>query len=411
MKKIIGVCLAACGLLNAAGFKIPEQSNDSVALLNSNVATSFGADAAYNNPANMVFLDGERSSFENSLTYLQMAKTKFSHAGGQKFTSKKAGAFVPTFHFVSPKIGDSFRVGFSLVVPAGMSMRWEDGLPRAMSKKFDLKVVEANPSVAYAVTDSFAVALGLRAVYTRGEAVNDIPLPPPSKYSQDIKGDGIDFGYNLALTYKPTSDLSLAATYRSKVNMKLKGDAQIVLPMGSPYSGSASLSVPLPASLNLALSYKISNTTLMFDFERTYWSAWKELDFEYGDATAAQRTNPYFKKFDDPKRRDWKNSDAYRIGIAHDATDKLRLMGAVTFDEAASRTYTTGYDLPDTNSVIYAAGFNYKFTDALELGASYFYQNRKARDAKHVSGNPYDPNGRFERGNAQAINLGVKYKF
>ena len=115
MKKIIGVCLAACGLLNAAGFKIPEQSNDSVALLNSNVATSFGADAAYNNPANMVFLDGERSSFENSLTYLQMAKTKFSHADGQKFTSKKAGAFVPTFHFVSPKIGDSFRVGFSLV--------------------------------------------------------------------------------------------------------------------------------------------------------------------------------------------------------------------------------------------------------------------------------------------------------
>ena len=411
MKKIIGVCLAACGLLNAAGFKIPEQSNDSVALLNSNVATSFGADAAYNNPANMVFLDGERSSFENSLTYLQMAKTKFSHEGGQQFTSKKAGAFVPTFHFVSPKIGDSFRVGFSLVVPAGMSMRWEDGLPRAMSKKFDLKVVEANPSVAYAVTDSFAVALGLRAVYTRGEAVNDIPLPPPSKYSQDIKGDGMHFGYNLAITYKPTSDLSLAATYRSKVNMKLKGDSQIVLPLGSPYSGSASLSVPLPASLNLALSYKISNTTLMFDFERTYWSAWKELDFEYGDATAAQRTNPYFKKFDDPKRRDWKNSDAYRIGIAHDATDRLRLMGAVTFDEAASRTYTTGYDLPDTNSVIYAAGFNYKFTDALELGVSYFYQNRKARDAKHVSGNLYDPNGRFERGNAQAINLGVKYKF
>ena len=411
MKKIIGVCLAACGLLNAAGFKIPEQSNDSVALLNSNVATSFGADAAYNNPANMVFLDGERSSFENSLTYLQMAKTKFSHADGQKFTSKKAGAFVPTFHFVSPKIGDRFRVGFSLVAPAGMSMRWEDGLPRAMSKKFDLKVVEANPSLAYAVTDSFAVALGLRAVYTRGEAVNDISLPPPSKYSQDIKGDGIHFGYNLAITYKPTSDLSLAATYRSKVNMKLKGDSQIVLPLGSPYSGSASLSVPLPASLNLALSYKISNTTLMFDFERTYWSAWKELDFEYGDATAAQRTNFSFKKFDDPKRRDWKNSDAYRVGIAHDATDKLRLMGAVTFDEAASRTYTTGYDLPDTNSVIYAAGFNYKFTDALELGASYFYQNRKARDAKHVSGNPYDPNGRFERGNAQAINLGVKYKF
>ena len=50
MKKYIGVCLAACCYLNAAGFKIPEQSGDSVALLNSNVATSFGPDAAYNNP-------------------------------------------------------------------------------------------------------------------------------------------------------------------------------------------------------------------------------------------------------------------------------------------------------------------------------------------------------------------------
>ena len=87
-------------------------------------------------------------------------------------------------------------------------------------------------------------------------------------------------------------------------------------------------------------------------------------------------------------------------------------MGAVTFDEAASRAGTTGFDLPDTKAVIYAAGFNYKFTDALELGASYFYQDRKARDVHYYSNaSGLYPNGKFERGNAQAINLNVKYKF
>ena len=122
--------------------------------------------------------------------------------------------------------------------------------------------------------------------------------------------------------------------------------------------------------------------------------------------------NPFFAAFDAPKKRDWKDTNAYRIGVAHDATDKLRLMGAITFDEAASRADTTGFDLPDTKAVIYAAGFNYKFTDALELGASYFYQDRKARDVSYYSNaQGLYPNGKFERGNAQAINLNVKYKF
>ena len=101
MKKYIGVCLAACCYLNAAGFKIPEQSGDSVALLNSNVATSFGPDAAYNNPANMVFLDGGHY-LESSLAYLHMAKTRYAHKNGAEFTSKRATALVPTFHFMTP---------------------------------------------------------------------------------------------------------------------------------------------------------------------------------------------------------------------------------------------------------------------------------------------------------------------
>ena len=402
MRKYIGVCLAACCCLNAAGFKIPEQSGDSIALLNSNVATSFGPDAAYNNPANMIFLDSGHY-LESSLTYLRMSKTKYRHYNGDKLTSKRANALVPTFHFVTPQF-DDWRFGLSVVVPAGMSMRWDERLPKATSKKFDLKVIEVNPSVAYALTDNIALGFGLRAVYARGEAVQEVSGALPA--SQDIKGDRINFGYNAAITYKPTSNLSLAATYRSKVNMNLKGDTDIsapahprgLFPSGS-YSGSAKLSVPLPASLNLALSYKIANTTLLFDFERTYWSAWKELDFNYPGTSAAHYRNPFFAAFDASKKRDWKDSNAYRIGVAHDATDKLRLMGAVTFDEAASRADTTGFDLPDTKAVIYAAGFNYKFTDALELGASYFYQDRKERDVSYYSNaSGLYPNGKFERG-------------
>ena len=148
----------------------------------------------------MVFLDGGHY-LESSLTYLRMSKTKYRHYNGDKLTSKRANALVPTFHFVTPQF-DDWRFGLSVVVPAGMSMRWDENLPKATSKKFDLKVIEVNPSVAYALTDNIALGFGLRAVYARGEAVQEVPGALPA--SQDIKGDRINFGYNAAITYKPT---------------------------------------------------------------------------------------------------------------------------------------------------------------------------------------------------------------
>lgn len=389
MRKILFTSLAACSLIYGAGFKIPEQSSDSVALLNSNIATSFGPDAAYFNPANMMFLDDARHYFENSLTYLQLDNAKYTHNDGKKYKSRKSRAVVPTFHFVSPEYISDWRFGLSLVVPAGMSMRWNETLPKATSKKFDLKVVELNPSAAYRIFDELSVGFGLRAVYTKGHALQDIEM---LKASQDIEGDGVNFGYNAAITYKPIRNLSLAATYRSKVDMKLKGDSEIKY-IGGGYSGKAKLSVPLPASLNLAISYKIVDTTLMFAYERTYWSAWKELNFDYPDANAANNANPIFKgAFDAPKVRNWNDTNTYRFGLAHDATNKLRIMGSVVFDEAASLNDTTGFDLPDTKAVIYGAGINYKFSDDLEFGMGYFYQDRKKRDVKYYQAGLY-PNG------------------
>ena len=42
-----------------------------------------------------------------------------------------------------------------------------------------------------------------------------------------IEGDSIDFGYNLALTYKPIKDLTLSATYRSKIDLTVEGKASL----------------------------------------------------------------------------------------------------------------------------------------------------------------------------------------
>lgn len=57
MKKIALSSIVASSLVMGAGYKIPETSTNSVALSGANIAHSQGADAAYDNPANMVFMD------------------------------------------------------------------------------------------------------------------------------------------------------------------------------------------------------------------------------------------------------------------------------------------------------------------------------------------------------------------
>lgn len=244
--------------LSASGYRIPEQSLNSVALSGAYVAGANGADASYYNPANMAFMP-ENGSLETALTYINLPSVKYTDTLGFENKSKEEQFILPTFHYVSPKQGN-FRYGLSLVAPAGLSKRWNDAYPKATAQEFTLKVFELNPTISYLVSDKFAIGLGLRAVYSDGIVKSDA-----GTISRDMEGDSFDFGYNLALSYKPIPELTLASTYRSKVDLTIKGDADLSIAGGLiTYSGGASVMIPLPASLTLAANYDFGKTNVEF---------------------------------------------------------------------------------------------------------------------------------------------------
>ncbi len=128
-------------------------------------------------------------------------------------------------------------------------------IQKRTADEFTLKVIEVNPTASYLVNDQFSVGFGLRGVYTDGVVRSDFPAATTSR---DLSGDSIDFGYNLALSYKPIKDLTLAATYRSKVDLTVEGEATLTGSGGTSYLGrGASVTIPLPASL--AISYGLYN--------------------------------------------------------------------------------------------------------------------------------------------------------
>ncbi len=420
MKKIIIGSVACASLLCASGYKIPEQSLASTAKSAANVANLTGADASYYNPAAMSTLES-RSQLETSLTWIHLPSVDFDGTYGS-YSSKKENFAMPDFHYVSPKVGD-YTFGLSVVSPAGLSKRWDDAVPQTTTEEFTLRVIEVNPTVSYAVNDAFSIGGGLRVIYSDGIVKSDGIIPvdmgpfgvQTTNISRDLTGDTIEFGYNLAMHYHPNNDWQVGLTYRSKVDLDIEGDAELASTatlapfapfLDATYDGGASVSVPLPATLSLAVAYDITDSTnIEFVFDRTFWSSYKKLDFDYsGTLTSAV----LISAFDDPKDKDWKDVNAYRLGITHQYSPELTLMGGIAYDKTPVPNSTIGYELPDSNAWMISGGFQYQVNENLSLGAAYLYDRKKSRD---VSGLTLGESGEFTDGGAHLLTLSLGYKF
>lgn len=395
--------LSAATLL-ASGYRIPEQSLNSVALSAAYVAGANGADASYYNPANMSFM-AQGAYTEVAMTYINLPKVKYTDSLNGAFSgdSKEENFLMPNLHYVSPMVGN-WRYGLSITAPAGLSKRWDESFPKATAEEFTLKVIEVNPTASYLVNDQLSLGFGLRGVYTDGVVrSNASGLGSPA--NRDLSGDSIDFGYNLAMSYRPIKDLTFSATYRSKVDLTVEGDATLVSGM---YNGGASVTIPLPASLALAAAYTIDKTTVEFVFERTYWSSYRNLDFNYD----LDLTSTPMAAFDNPIAKNWKDANAYRIGVSHQCTDNLKMMLGFAIDKTPVPNSTLGFELPDSDAKLYSIGFEYKVTQNLKMGLAYLYDDKEDRTVTNRSGsNTTAPYGTFSDSGAHLLTASLKYKF
>lgn len=397
------------GAALAAGYKIPEQSTNATALSAAYVANASGPDAAYYNPAAMVF-NAPGAALQGNLTYLHLPSIDFtgttfvSGAGlvSGSDSSREEDFVIPSFHYVSPAVGNA-RFGLSVAVPAGLTKRW-DGLGRASAQEFTLKTVELNPSIGLRLSDTFSIGGGLRAIYSSGV----VKSGSPAAASRDLEGDSIDFGYNLALHFRPTDRLSLAATYRSKVDLTVDGDAtlQLIPVPAIQYSGGASVKVPVPAALALAAAFDVTPaTTVELVYERTYWSSYKELDFNYDGTVPVQ-----LQAFDAPLAKNWKDTTTYRLGLTHQLDDRWKLMAGFGLDEAPAPKRTIGFELPDSDGKIYSAGATYQASDKLNIGAAVLYADRDELTISAADGNVTATTGTFKDAGALLVTLGLEYR-
>jgi len=220
----------------------------------------------------------------------------------------------------------------------------------------------------------------------------------------DMEGDSMDYGYNVALAYKPTADLEFGATFRSQVDLSETGKADLkYAPAGFEGNYDASVTVPLPATLSLAVAYTLpTDTTIEFVYERNYWSAYKDLDFDYGNPTAEFI-------FGTSSEKNWEDTSAYRLGITQEL-DGMTLMAGVVYDETPIPDQTLSFELPDSDSLSVSLGARYEINDSIDLGLAALYSMRDERTVK-AADNDGGLDGEFTNSNVLMVSMGVGYKF
>ncbi|MDP3466303.1 MAG: outer membrane protein transport protein [Sulfuricurvum sp.] len=393
--RIITLSLLTSAALMAGGYAIPESSINATALSAAYIANAHGADAAYYNPAAMVYnVDSEL--LEVDATYIGLSSIDFSGTTGN-YSSKNENFLVPSFHYTSKKLGDNgARVGFSIVVPAGLSKRWSDVPAVYSAEEFTLQTIEFNPSMALPLSSTVSLGVGFRVISSSGV----VKASRTGVYSQDMTGDSVDYGYNLALMYKPTSALNLAATYRSNVDLSVEGDADLIyLPASFNKNVPVSVSVPVPAVLNFAASYTFdAGTTVEVIYQKTFWSAYKQLNFDYTNPTAEA-------VFGTSKPKNWKDTNTYRLGLTQ-KYDKWTAMAGIAYDETPVPEATLGYELPDSDAWIVSLGGRYQIDKSWNIGLAGLIDMKQSRDVQNSS-----INGEFSNARAYLVTAGIEYRF
>lgn len=308
----------------AAGYRLPETSFTSLALSGANFAGTKDADASYYNPAKMSFINKNRQ-WETGVLYIALPEVGFNGVvSGTPINTKsrKETFFIPFFHYIHDKKSNGPRYGFSLVMPAGLSKRWDNPFAKLFAEEFTLKVGELNPSASWKLSKNFSIGLGARLLYAEGCVRQAHPL---NQYSLELTGDALDVGFNISLYLKGSETFDFALAYRSKIDLNLEGNSTGSL-TGTAFSTSANLTVPVPAQFNFGINYNINKKTSMeICYDKTFWSEYESIDFNY--------SNPVIEAtFGKPSIKNWDDSTAIRFGIKHILNDRVTLMGGLGRD-------------------------------------------------------------------------------
>lgn len=212
------------------------------------------------------------------------------------------------------------------------------------------------PTIAYEINSQLYLGVGF--VISRAEEEWENPMPiafnplgMPTAFAQySDKADGFGYGGNVGILYKITPELNIGAVWRSEINTKLEGKADVEGVGEDDYS----INWDFPQSAGVGIAYKpLENLTIALDLNWTNWSDWKEVSYDYED------DKPFLP--DMAHRVDAQDSLKVAIGTEFRPSEQLALRAGYRFDDNAIPDDTVQPQTPDLRNHAFSIGVGYEW--------------------------------------------------
>lgn len=336
---------------------------------------------------------------------------------GSTNTSKDIAdsAVAPFFYYVQP-VNEQWVLGFGAFTNYGLSTSYqENNFAGEVAGKTDLLTLNLNPNVAFKANQHLSLGAGFNAVYADAEVIRHkgiLSLPLGGNASDELvnlKGDDWGYGWNLGLLLEADEDNRWALTYRSKIDLTLKGDysnqISSLIPGAGGLDGASkpgTLDLSLPAITELSGFHQVQpDWALHYGIMFTEWHTFKELR-----ATDNQGGELF------QKDEGFKNSWRLSVGTTHQLNEQLTLRAGLAYDKSPVPEEARSISIPDVDRTWYTVGATYDFNDNLSMDAAFAFLDGKkvtvSEDSKILGPNAYQ----FESGgDAYLFGLQMNYAF
>jgi long-chain fatty acid transport protein len=408
-------------LASASGFAIFEQGARAMGFAGAFTAQASDPSAIFHNAAGIAFLDGRQAYIGGTVIAPRATFRGADPFPGSGVTEKSdMGVLVPPVGYYTHRFSERVVLGAGWTAPFGLHTRWAD--PEAFTGRFvsqvaELKAYSLNPTVAYKVEDRLAVGVGVDVRFSSVTLTRRVPVINP--FTQTVAdaanarlatGTGTGVGFNVGVLARPTTRLSLGASYRHKVKVGYRGSATFspvstgdpqldaIVAAGLP-AGSlpVTTSIVFPAIASVGAAYTWDEWTVEGDVNWYQWSTFDRLLLVF--ETRGELSEAVVE--------DYANSWQLRLGVQRPLGRGWTVRGGYFFDQSAAPAASVSPLLPDADRHGLALGASWKprrwWVDA---GSWLVLSKRRSTEGRNRDG--YD--GIYE-GHAVTLGVSVGYEF
>jgi long-chain fatty acid transport protein len=374
----LGSLVGISGVALAGGFSVREQSTEFQGMSFAGNATSGGGlSGMFWNPAVAAYAPVgiyTESHYAGIIGRVNMTGDLFSGAVNLGLPRESGDiardAIVPS-SYLSYRINERLVFALSVNSPFGLVTEPQHSVWAGQfhARTSDIKTYNFSPTLAYRVTPTLAVGVGLQIQHIEGR-LKRAASPNPTSDNLVIHGDDTAFGFTAGVNWTPTAGTHIGLGYRSSIDHTLEGT--VGLARANPLTAQIKAGTTLPEIVTLSLRQAVSPTwTVLGTVEWTNWSRAQKLDVvctQNPSTLCPGGTGSVISSLP----LSWHDGWFFSLGAEHRYSEKLTLRAGVAYEispiqEATERSLR----VPDTDRLWLSAGATYKWNDKLAFDLAY----------------------------------------